>query len=200
MRAFLELTGALKGTIVVALRRARPTTLAIGGAVAALVLGGLVVAFAGAGGGGADDLAGSRSGSGAGATAEEGAPSGSDPEVVDPDGRPLIDGVASRSATGSGDGGGDGDGDGGTDGTSEGAAMVGGDDAVLDVDAPTPGESTAPPVVTGPDTSPESTSTSAVDPDSSTTTEGSTTTTTADSGSSSSGGLLAGVLDLLGLG
>ena len=168
VRAFLELTGALKGTIVVALRRARPTTLAIGCAVATLVLGGLVVALGGAGGGGADDLAGSRSGSGAGATDEEGAPSASDPEVVDPDGRPLIDGVASRSTTGSGDG--DGDGAGGTDGTSEGAAMVGGDDAVLDVDAPTPGESTAPPAVTGSDTSPESTSTSAVDPDSSTTT------------------------------
>ena len=191
MRAFLELTGALKGTIVVALRRARPTTLAIGGAVAALVLGGLVVALRGAGGGGADDLADSRSGAGAGAAAEGGAPSASDPEAVDPDGRPLIDGVATRLPTDPG---------GGTDGTPEDVAVADGGDAVLDVGAPARGEVTAPPAVSDPETSPESTSTSAADPDSSTTTEGSTTTTTADSGSSSSGGLLAGVLDLLGLG
>lgn len=195
VRAFLELAAALKGTIVVMLRRAHPRTLAVGGAVAALVLVGLVVALGGSVDGGSADLAGGQSGPRRDAPGEGGS-EGADPELVAPDGRPLIDGVATRSTPGDSDR----DGDGATAGTPDRAESTGGDDVVDDA-APMAGEP-ASSTVQDP-ASPRAsttTSTSTADPDSPTTTDGSTTTTTAEAGSSSGGGVLGGLLDLLGLG
>ena len=192
VRAFMELVVALKGTISVALRRARPATVVVGGLAVVLVLAGVALALGAWGADGSDDMAdggGDRRGD---VTTGSGEQDATDPGAVGPDGRPLVDGVATRSTTGTDDGAASeaGAAEGGPAPTDGGRAAAG-----AATGGSTASSTTRPPV----STPPGSTSTTATVPGSSTTTEEPTTTTTAP-GASSGGGVLGGLLELLGLG
>ncbi|MDD9371304.1 MAG: ATP-binding cassette domain-containing protein, partial [Acidimicrobiales bacterium] len=109
MRALLETLAALRGTIVVGLRRSRRRTVVLGSVAVAVAVAGLVVILGGTGGGGSDDVADGGGSSRSGAVTDEGEPDAADPDTDVADGRPLIDGVAKRP-TGDADPGGDADG------------------------------------------------------------------------------------------
>lgn len=195
MRALLETLAALRGTIVVALRRSRRRTVVLGSVGVAIAVAGLVVILGGSGGGGSDDLADGGGSSRSGAVTDEVQPDAADSETDTADGRPLIDGVATRS-TGDADPGADADGS-----TAESAGAGSTDGGVVRDDDPTVGGSTVSTGAPDPSAPTGSTSTSSTTAipgsGSSTTTEGSTTSTTPPE---STDGLLSGVLDLLGLG
>ena len=188
VRAFVELLVALKGTISVALRRARPTTLAAGGLVVALfAVGGLYVAASGSDSSGTagdrgDDHGAVSTGPGSG-------------EGDRSDGPAAVDGVAGQPAAQV-----DPDGAGGSldDAPGEGSTDVpaGGRDAGGEPLAQAAAPSSTSPSTSSSPSGSTSTTLSGAAP---TTTQGTGTTTTAPP-TSSDGGLFDGLLELLGLG
>ena len=196
VRAFVELLVALKGTISVALRRARPTTLAAGGLVVALfAVGGLYVAASGSDSSGTagdrgDDHGAVSTGPGSG----EGDRSDG-PAAVDAEARWLEDGEASQAAADVDPDGAGGSGDDAVDGGST-DAPAGGRDAGGEPLAQAAAPSSTSPSTSSSPSGSTSTTLSGAAP---TTTQGTGTTTTAPP-TSSDGGLFDGLLELLGLG
>lgn len=192
VRALLDLMAALRGTVGVALARARPRTLVVGAGVGlvALVLG--AVQFVGDG---RDGPPGGRGPAGDVAAGAGQVPSPGDAPVLDGEGRPLVaglgaapvaprsDGTAAAGAAGPDDGPGPGPGAG---------DMVGSDTSGPGGTEPTPGSGAV-----GGTGAPSTTAAPGV---TATTTGPGTTATTAAPDPGGGGGGLQALLALLGLG